>query len=189
MTNPTPVAQSQNRESGKGKYVLGLVAAAALAASGGVLAEWAATEVVDPGTVSSGELDLTSQEDRTWHTPIGDLPELGDAYPVSPGEVLTMTETVEVTAVGKNLVGDVQVTQADITGDAELVEALTQIHAVEINGVPVTDAEPYTITEADHGQMLEVEVTLEVSDTAGNEIQGQAAELGDIDITVTQTVN
>lgn len=189
MTDTITTARHRQQPSRKGRYAAAGVTAAALLLGGGVLAAWETTEVVDPGTVTSGELRLESMQDGVWHTPIGELPELADIYPVSPGETLTYTETVQVSAVGKNLAGDVQVTQADIVGDAELAAALTQIHTVEINGQTVTDETPYTVTEADHGQVLDVEVTLQVSDTGGNEAQGQSAELGDIDITVAQTVN
>lgn len=166
------------------KGALAASAAAVLLLGGaGSLAYWSDSATVDGGTVTSGHLQLLTDDTNTgctaWTLDGGD-PYVEGTTLLVPGDTLTKTCAFTLDAEGAHMQGTVDATAANISGD--LASALdVTVSGIEINGQPA-DA----FTEANDGQSLGVDVTVEFLPTADNTTMDLQAVLDSITVTATQ---
>ncbi|MEE6283010.1 alternate-type signal peptide domain-containing protein [Georgenia sp. MJ170] len=124
------------------KGTIAVAAGAALLLGGaGTYAWWSVSEAVDDqGTIQSGDLNLVLGE-ASWElngTMVNDVQQVR----IVPGDVLNLTQPIEVTAIGDDLTSELTVDATGLTGDAELIQAL------DVSFTMPTDADTWA-TEGD----------------------------------------
>jgi alternate signal-mediated exported protein len=170
-------------------------AAAALLLTGGAgsLAYWNAQTTVGGGTITAGNLTLANSGTAAWAAN-GTAITL-NTFKVVPGDVLTLTQDVTVTATGNNLVGTLSVDSGELSG--ALATFLNKNATISVVGSPagVTCAAgtTCTITAGAAGvsaQTLTVRVTINFpkSGVAGDEngARTQTATLSGLTIKLDQ---
>ncbi|MBT2567203.1 alternate-type signal peptide domain-containing protein [Arthrobacter sp. ISL-85] len=90
------------------------VGAALLLGGGGTLANWNAEATAAPGTIVSGDLNVTTGS-GTWTDRSGNPVNIA-AYKVVPGDKLTFTQTLNVTLVGDKMAANVATTGTATNG-------------------------------------------------------------------------
>ncbi|WP_116997129.1 alternate-type signal peptide domain-containing protein [Desertimonas flava] len=123
MQSPLPAEPSAPR--GDRRLLKGtIVGAAGLAMllGGGTFAVWYQTEGVDGGSVNSGELSF-SLSDAVWVNQASTAIVPAE-YQVVPGDTLTLTQNVNIVAVGDTLEATFSFDATALSGDDELVAAL-----------------------------------------------------------------
>jgi len=162
------------------------VGVALLAGGGGTFAAWSSTQTVKPGTVTAGELALSAPTDGgTWSSASTGKIDSIAAYRIVPGEVLTYTQNVGVTATGSALTYELgtNLTSPEVVTDNELAAALDQSAVISVNGKPVT--EPLEATEG--VTSVQVTVTITFPFSSGNETQKDSVNLKNVQVIATQT--
>lgn len=156
------------------KLVKGSIAAAAgialLMGGAGSLALWNDSATVSAGTVSTGELNLTSNADGAWAT--------GIALWV-PGDSDTYTETFVIEAAGDNIAATISAAYSGATTNG-VTSSSTIVVAGETPsspGVYTLDAGTYTVT-------VTVNVSFNATGTANQNIVAQP--LGNVSVTLQQ---
>ena len=172
------------RNSAKGVLAAG-AAVTLLVGGGGTLAFWSDSETIPaPGAVSSGELKLSAPSCGSGWTLDGGTVFTGQL--LVPGDTLTQTCTMTVTATGLHLQADVELDSPswDATlSDVNLTDELALTATYKVG----EDVERTTITSADHGAVIEATVTATFTGpTATNDSQGLGAVLDAITFTATQ---
>ena len=169
------------------KGALALVAAAVLLLGGyGTYALWSDSEVLDGGSVSSGQLAFEGAGAGVWRDASDASP--GDViadittFQIVPGDTLTYTLTRTVRASGDNLVATLAANPASITGDPELLADVAITTGITVAGATAT-----AITEANDGQVVVATVTFVFDEASTNETQLQALDLSALELTLTQT--
>lgn len=156
------------------KLVKGSVAVAAgialLMGGAGSLALWNDSATITTGTVSTGELSLTSNADGEWDTEI-------DLW--VPGDTATYTETFEVVAAGDNIAA--QITAA-YTGVA--TNGITSSATVAVTGLTETSPGVYSLSEGTYEVTVTVEVSFDATGTNHQNVANHA--LGDVTVTLSQ---
>lgn len=164
------------------------------------LAFWKDAETVTGGSVSSGELQLTTPVcDTTWSlnggayypAPVADdplTPTVDESRPASlivPGDTVTKTCSYLIEAAGDNLQAALTVTNPTETGALNaLNDELTVAGAYKVDGV----AGVGTISDADNGETLEATITVSFPfGVEDNESQNLSATLSGYTVTATQT--
>lgn len=100
--------------------IVGLV----LLIGGGTLALWFDTESISGADVTSGELSLDIDPAQgAWSNQSGPIADIA-TYLIVPGDVLTLTQPVDITAVGDELTAELSLDATQITGDPDLAAAL-----------------------------------------------------------------
>lgn len=198
------------------KLVKGAIATAAgvalLMGGAGTFAYWNDAVNVTGGTITAGNLDVadgtpatgawTVQKDGTGTaTPVADIA----AFVASPGDKLTYTKNIVITATGNNLVATLSLASGSIaapaTGataaDTALAAYLTKQASITASGTGITAgsvAGTYTVTPGSAGitnqpVALSVVITFPKSGTAGAEnntklgtvsLSGLAVELNQV---------
>lgn len=162
-----------------------------LLGGGGTLALWNTDEAISAGTVRAGQLDLTPDGGGAWtvtNTAAGvtgqAITDIDD-YRVVPGDVLTFTQTVDVTLEGDHMEATLAITPGAVTdtfGSAVVVSPVTMKDSA---GDPL----PATLngSEAD----VKASATFRFSDavlasTAGNDGSGDTYDFGNVKFVLTQ---
>ncbi|MVA74717.1 alternate-type signal peptide domain-containing protein [Auraticoccus sp. F435] len=169
-----------------------LAAAALLLGGGGSLAYWQATEDVDGGTITAGQLALDAAACDTAGWTVTNAVEGVTGAPfdvaaedVVPGDVLTKTCSVAITAEGTNLRADLDVTAAAVGDAAPAMDPsdYTVTGTFLVGGEQVTE-----ITDADDGSTIDatIVVSVPVGTTVDNGSQGTVIDLEAFTITATQ---
>lgn len=170
-------------------------AAALLLGGLGTTALWQVEAGSEGGTVTTGFLGITSNEDGEWEDLNPLIPgddEWTSTDRLVPGDRVALTETFEIEAVGKNLQLAVDWDYADGEGDTELPDDIS----VEVDSFAINDPEATVtgdsitgITPGDH--TLTATVVVEFEDSGDfNQPTGPADEevidLTALDIVVSQ---
>lgn len=165
-------------------------AGALLLGGAGTMALWTANDEIDAGNVETGHLSLTTNADGVW----ADVTE-GAATTVFepttdhlvPGDTVTYSQTVTISADGKNLKGQLGVT--GLTGGTVLPEGVTAVPKVDSDAVGVIQDESNVITfgEADT-YVVPVTITIKF-DAASTESMRAPVDLGEMTLTLTQVLN
>lgn len=172
--------------TGAGAGVLGV---ALLTSGGGTLAGWSDTASVRPGSIQSGTLDVALGS-GAWTSPAGS-PVDAATYAIVPGDVLTYSIPVDVTAEGDNLSATLTTNLAEVTdlSAGELAKYVTVDLSVTKDGVRVDDAG--TVAIAPSSQVQRYVATAEVTfraDTEGQLGQGASFDLGQMNLMLTQVL-
>lgn len=154
------------------KLVKASVASAAgialLMGGAGSLALWNDAATVTSGSVSTGELSLTSNGDGAWDT--------GIALWV-PGDTDTYTETFEIVASGDNIAAELEAAYTGVASNGiTSTSTITIPGETAVGGVFTLSAGTYTVT-------VEVEVDF---DATGTTDQNETHSLGDVSVTLQQ---
>jgi len=100
------------------------LAGLAVLIGGGTFALWYDSEQISGADINSGELHLEVDPAlAVWTNQAGAVPAIAD-YLIAPGDVLTLTQPVDITAIGDELDADFSMDASAITGDAALAAAL-----------------------------------------------------------------
>ncbi|MGC5629264.1 alternate-type signal peptide domain-containing protein [Georgenia sp. Z1344] len=171
----------------------GVAAVAILAGGGASFAEWRASAAADnAATITSGVLDISSNNNGTWTNRAG--VEINPAeYVIVPGEELTYTESMTIDAEGDGLEATVSTNIPSHTGGPELVAALRDAASlsVTLDGetyAPMSETEgPSAIVPTNDGeQTVGIEITIPF-DAVEQVAQGQHVNIGALEVTVAQT--
>lgn len=162
------------------KLVKGSVAAAAgialLMGGAGSLALWNDSVTVNAGTVTSGTLDVSTGVAGSWSPSIAKI---------VPGDTVTYTQTLNLSATGDNLKATVTSNIASITNNITGSTATSTFVVKDASNAVVTPASGvYTLNG-----LYTVEVTITVafsSSTAGLVGQNATLNLSTLAVTVTQ---
>lgn len=151
---------------------------ALLMGGAGTLAFWNDGAGLGGGTVTAGHLNLTSAGDGAWDE---------DLDFIVPGDTVTYTETLTLSAVGDNLSFELN---ADLD-DLDTFDAITVTPTfVVTDGTTAQNITPGTaVSLAEGDYTVEVTVVVEFpwgTDAPGNEDEDAQIVLGDIRITATQ---
>lgn len=178
------------------KMVKGSIAGAAgialLMGGFGTYATWTDSERVQGSQITAGILDIEAGA-VTW----ADASPLGPARwtegdLIVPGDVLTRTQTFEVTATGANMRGQVDFTEGAIDATAFGGEVVIDVSVQAAGLTPVADDPDSWTFDAALGSPATVTtvVTYAFPDKGAgdndNAFQGKSATLGDSTITVSQ---
>lgn len=162
---------------------------ALLMGGAGSLAFW--NDTIDAGTtgsISAGTLSLSNATAGTWTDQNGNALDI-TSFRAVPGDVLTYTTTIDVTAIGDNLTGTIGIGTASIApatagaADTELAALLTESATFTVNGSAVNT---FTAT----GTPQPVDVTVTISWPSGNPATDNLAKLGSVslaDFAITAT--
>ena len=161
-------SKSNDRRLLKGSAV-GL-AATGLLVGGGTFALWYDTEEISGNSINSGELHIEVDDAAgVWSNQDGLITPA--TYLIVPGDVLTLTQPVSVTAVGDELTASLTVDAGTIAGDPVLADALDVGFTVLTPPAGVTPAGPgsYTVTSplgnADTPAVITAQVTITFPET------------------------
>lgn len=159
-----------------------------LAGGGGTLAYWATSASLEAGTIESGHLDL-ELGDGSWTLqglasgPAVDLDDLDDVI-IVPGDVLTLTQELDVTLEGDTLVADLTVDDSGLL-PVEVVSDRFQV-TLTLDGVgtqPDGTTSVYRLTPADVAGVDPIQITLtltfEADEDPGQYDQGVSVDLTD----------
>lgn len=153
-----------------------------LAGGAGSLAYWQASDAVSGDDLNSGRLTLVDPQPGGWKLNGATVSD-ASAVRIVPGDQLVWSGSFEVDAAGDNLQGDVAVTGGGEGGTLAPYVDTTAI-TYTIGGEQAT-----TITEADDGERLAVEVAVDFpfGTAADNASQDKVLDVSDVSVTVTQT--
>ncbi|MBY4570885.1 hypothetical protein ACN95_12760 [Gordonia sihwensis] len=165
------------------KVTKGALAAAAgaaiLAGGAGTMAAWNSNVTTDGGTVTAGQLNLTSVDAGSWKWIGGSK----DGQPFNtasdrlvPGDTVRYTATYKITAVGTNLTATLTPSLGGVSG--ELAPLLT---------ASPTDGAGTQVTQADNNtdKTVSTDITFK-STTTGTDGQGKVADLSGATVTLQQ---
>jgi alternate signal-mediated exported protein len=178
------------------KGTLAAVAAAVLLlGGGGSLAYWQATEDVDGGTITAGQLTLDAAAcDAAGWTVDNAVEGVTDAAfdpateTVVPGDVLTKECSVAIAAEGTNLRATLDVTAAEVGDAAPAMDP----DDYDVAGTFLVGGEAVTeITDADDGGTVDatIVVTVPLGTTVDNDSQATVIDLEAFTITATQATS
>jgi alternate signal-mediated exported protein len=165
--------------------VAAVAGVALLAGVGGSFASWSETESVVSGTITQGKLSLSSADGSHWESSLNPgvpITNVGD-YRVVPGEVLTFTDTVTLTAEGDQLKATLTTNKATLAGTSEDLD-VEQTITDSKDGVVEGEGEGVAVDASDNNRKFDVEVTVEFP--WGSEEQELTRSLADLEVTVTQ---
>jgi alternate signal-mediated exported protein len=184
------------------KLTKGAIATAAgvilLMGGAGTFATWNAQVGVTGQTITAGNLALSAGT-GTWSSSIsGAISNIG-IYRIVPGDTLTFTQPVTLTAVGHNLTATVAVDPTSVvaasssTADTALKSFITSSATVAISGSGITQSgSTITVTGSDAGVAPSATITVSIpfskSATGGAENGAKlgSVKLNDFNVTVTQ---
>lgn len=173
--------------------VAGTVGVALLLGGAGTLATWNSSAAISGGTIVAGNLvvDSASTPDGVWKDQNSTTVDLA-TYKIVPGDTLTFTKDVAVTATGDNLVATLALAPGSIapsstsTADGALAGYLTKNAVITASGTGIAAVGDgsYTVSAGTAGVSRNVTVTVTIgfpkSLTAGAE---NDSKLGSVDLT------
>jgi alternate signal-mediated exported protein len=194
--------------------IAGAVGVALLLGGAGTLATWNSSASISGGTIVSGNLlvDSTSTAAGYWQLN-GGSKLATPAFTVVPGDVVTYTKTVNVTATGDNLVATLGLGTASITAAPATATGSTQIAAqnaansalaaylnasavLTATGTSITGTGtgPYTVTAGTAGisaqpVVVTATITFPKSGTAGVENAAESGTVNLANLTIALTQN
>ncbi|UUL77475.1 alternate-type signal peptide domain-containing protein [Pseudarthrobacter sp. Fe7] len=158
------------------------VGAALLLGGGGTLANWNAEATAAPGTIVSGDLNVTAANgvwtDRTG-TVIADI----NAYKVVPGDKLTFTQALTVKLVGNKMAANVATTGISATNGFTPANVSVSAPVLTVGTTPV--ANPLVPTASD--QTVTATITFEfLSTTTGRADTTKSYNFNNVAFQLTQ---
>ncbi|MDQ0673701.1 alternate signal-mediated exported protein [Pseudarthrobacter siccitolerans] len=153
------------------KATKGAIAAGAagilLAGGAGTFALWSDSQNVNAGTVSTGKLDLAVNPNGVWSE---------DLATIVPGDSLTYTTAVTVSATGDNLTGELVISKASFDTafaglGSDYVSATVAHSAVDGPDLVVDDVNTNLMTFTDKGEEHTFNVTITIEFDAETPLQ------------------
>ncbi|PTT68497.1 alternate-type signal peptide domain-containing protein [Arthrobacter sp. HMWF013] len=161
------------------------VGAALLLGGGGTLAAWNAEAAATPGTIVSGDLNVTAAA-GVWTDRAGTVIDI-NTYKVVPGDKLTYTQALTVKLTGDKMAADITLTGADsannFTADNVAISPLQLKkgdNTVATRLAPVTGSPTQTVTASTTFEFKSTTATRSDVNTSYN--------LGNVKYTLQQVV-
>lgn len=179
------------------KLVKGALAGAAgialLLGGAGTFAYWNSSYGVQGGTIIAGQLKIADDGVAgVWKDQTGTVINLA-TYHIVPGDVLTYSDSVNLTATGNNLVATLGLASGSIVGstsaaaDTALAGFLTSNAQLSATGTAVSGTGPYTIKQGTGVVTLTATITFPLgTDTTNNSAMLGSVNLSGMSISVTQ---
>ena len=183
------------------RAIAGAAGLTLLLGGAGTFALWNSSTSIAGGTITAGALTVVDNAAAgVWKSGATEI--ILSTYKIVPGDVLTYTKKVDITATGDNMVATLAVASASITAtsatstpDGKLAGYITKSAQVSISGVGISGAGPtYTITPTGTGvisraAVVTVILTFPKSSSAGaeNDAMLGSVNLGALAVTLTQT--
>lgn len=189
MSQSTETAALPTRRSRRGTAILAVAAGTALLlGGGGTYAYWSTQTALTSGPVESGDLDL-SLGTGTWTLQgvVGAAQTITDLTDVRivPGDVLTLTQPLDVTLVGDTIAADLTAELGSSFTTGTLGTNLDVVLTVDSFGT-ATGANTYRVTPADSGATT-AELTITFDPTTPDQVgANQSVDLDDIAFSLTQ---
>ena len=166
------------------------VGTALLLGGAGTLASWNSSTTINGGTIVAGNLTIADGATGVWKS--GTTPINLSTYKIVPGDTLTYTDTVNVTATGDNLVAKLALAGGSVTSsttaaaDVALASYVSSNAVITASGAGIVagtgvDAGTYTITAAAY---VPTPITLTVTITfpSGTAGSNNTSMLGSINL-------
>ncbi|QBR87596.1 alternate-type signal peptide domain-containing protein [Microbacterium sp. dk485] len=188
------------------KFVKASIATAAgvtlLLGGAGTFASWNASATTAGATIASGNMVVEDSGVAGVWTANGSTIDLA-SYAIAPGDVLTYSKTMSVSAEGDSIQatlgltgGSIAAADATDASDQALAGYLQEGATLTASGEGISGTGP-TFTVAPGSGVVDEDVTVTVSiafpagDTAGgnNDAMGGAVNLSDLTVTLTQNTN
>ncbi|WP_150957040.1 alternate-type signal peptide domain-containing protein [Microbacterium testaceum] len=198
MSITDPAAPSTRRRTTRrhrrGKAIVAVAAGTALMLGGaGTYAFWSTSEALQATAVSSGNLDLALQP-GSWELEgvLGGVTNVANVADVRivPGDVLTLTQPIDVTLVGDTIVADLS---AELGGSFSGGLGAYLDVALDLDGVgTANDATSYRLTAADIAdedgtQTVEATLTITFRGTTGGQLgAASSVNLDDVEFMLSQ---
>lgn len=174
--------------------IAGAAGVALLLGGAGTFALWNDTATVNGGTIVAGNLDVTTDVSSGGWSDVDGPIDL-TTFMAVPGDVLTYTKDVEVTATGDNLVATLALGAAAISpsssaaADSALAGYLTKTAVLSVSGAAISGSGPtYTVAEGTGLATVTVTITFPKHATAGaeNSTMDGSVSLDGLNVTLTQ---
>ena len=169
----------------KGAIVTGL-GVALLLGGGGTLATWNMNQSANAGTIQTGNMGLT-QESGVWTSNLNSGETISSAdiwnYKIVPGEEMTYTQVVEVSAEG-NLAAELSLSMGSLSGSL-LNKLSLQSFTVTPEGSNVAAISSYNGKATVAPGKYTVSATIQF-DATGTEAMNSSLSLNDIQYVLTQ---
>lgn len=183
-----PTTAPPRRKSSRTKGIVAIAAGAVLLLGGGTtLAYWSTTLTLDAGTVNSGDLDL-ALGDATWTLDgvIGDPVAVADPSVVNivPGDVLTLTQEIDVTLVGDTIEALLSADTADLV-PADAAAAFTV--ELDLGDIGTPDGDAVRLTPDDVADPITATLTITFDPaTADRDFVNTPLDLSEVGFTLEQ---
>lgn len=188
---PTPATRAARRpRHGKAKAILAIAAGTALLlGGGGTYAYWSTSTALTNTDITAGDLALTLGP-GTWtlkgalQNTAANVTDIASVK-IVPGDVLTLTQTLDVTLEGNTLAADLKAELGSTFAAAGLGENLDVAMTVSTYGTPIAE-NTYRLTAANNGiAVATVKITFDPG-TDGQIGVGQKVNLSDVKFTLSQ---
>ncbi|MGA1838005.1 alternate-type signal peptide domain-containing protein [Herbiconiux sp. 11R-BC] len=180
--------------------IAGAAGIALLLGGAGTFAFWNDQAAVSGGTIVAGNLTVVNDGTAgVWKDQTGTTIAIA-SYRIVPGDTLTYTDDLTVTAVGNNLTASLALGAQAVTpssaaaADTQLASYLTDnaVLAASGTGITGTSPGPYTVTAGATGVTQVVTVTVTLAFPRGTAGQYNDAKLGSVNlsnmnVTLSQT--
>ncbi|WP_066040282.1 alternate-type signal peptide domain-containing protein [Herbiconiux solani] len=168
--------------------IAGAAGIALLLGGAGTFAYWNDQAQVSGGTIVAGNLQVVNDGTAgVWKDQTGSAINIA-TYKIVPGDTLTYTDDLTVTAVGNHLTATLGLGAQSIAGstsataDTRLASYLTKNAVLAASGTGVTGTGPYTITAGATGVTSVVTVTATIAFPRGAEGEYNDAKLGSVNL-------
>jgi alternate signal-mediated exported protein len=178
--------------------IAGAAGVALLLGGAGTFALWNDSANLDTGTITAGNLSVALDSTGVWADQNGDITDIG-AYRIVPGDVLTYTQDVTVTADGDNLTAELGLADASVTAttpgnlaDDTLAAYLNDPdnHSVTTADLaPATTPATYVVQSGTHAVTVVVTLTFPAGtlDDGSNDAKLGSVDLDNLLVTLNQT--
>jgi alternate signal-mediated exported protein len=161
------------------------VGAALLLGGGGTLANWNAADAATPGTIASGDLNVTAAT-GTWTDRAGN-PVTIATYKVVPGDKLTFTQNLTVTLVGDKMAANIAVSGANAVNNFTPDNVIISGPDLKVGATTVVN--PLTAVSGTATRTVTASTTFEFKgSTSDRNDVNKSYNLGNISYTLTQVV-
>jgi alternate signal-mediated exported protein len=178
--------------------IAGAAGISLLLGGAGTFALWNANAATAAGTITAGTLSISAASGAgTWQANGSSVADIAD-YRIVPGDVLTFTKDVTVTATGDSLTAVLAlgpgsiVAASDGAADTALADALAGSATFAASGSGITrvgSTDTYSVAAGTNGTVT-ITVTIAVPDSAApatdNAWKGGAVSLTGMNVTLTQ---
>ncbi len=179
--------------------IAGAAGVALLLGGAGTFAYWNSSASIGGGTIVSGNLAVASNAAAGVWKSNGNVVNLA-THKIVPGDSLTYTKTMDITATGDNLVATLGLDAASVTpsttaaADVALAAYVTKSAVLTASGTGISGTGPtYTVTAGAAGVTQTVTVTVTInfpkSTTAGFENNTKLGSINLTNLAVTLTQN
>ncbi|MEO6942045.1 MAG: alternate-type signal peptide domain-containing protein [Terrimesophilobacter sp.] len=166
--------------------IAGAAGIALLLGGAGSLAYWNSSATVGTSTINSGQLTIAATGTTTTAYTTGG----GPVGLIVPGDSVTLTQPVTITATGDNLKAALTIDQAALAGSLKDLFTTPFVVTAYVGGSPISGFTLSNMTGAQAATITSVRVVVvfpsTVGDTVGTEGQNGSLQLGTLKVMLNQ---